>query len=119
KASEASPRTLEPGGAAQDARVVPHDLVERLANGVEVACRARERESRTRFGLRDGLRIGLPPTAVRASPRRHGIPRDRTEHGRIRHTVAAKAIRAVHAARVLARGEEPFERGAAIARELH
>src|SRR5204862_4653636 len=108
---QASLRALESRGIAKDADVVPHELIEGFADGVEVARGTRKRESRTRFRLRDGLRVRLTPAAAGPRPCRHGVARDRAEDGRIRNAVASETIRAVHAARVLARGEEALEGG--------
>jgi hypothetical protein len=47
------------------------------------------------------------------------VARDGAEHGGVRDSVAAQAVRAMHAARVLARGEQSLDGGAPIGGELH
>ena len=52
-------------------------------------------------------------------PARHGLPRNAAEHGRVGDAIAAEAIGAMHAAGILARGEEALDRRAAVGREFH
>ena len=62
--------------------------------------------------------IGLALRRTRAQRLRHRFAGDAAEHRRIRDTVAAETVRAVHAARILARDEQPFALGRAIGGEL-
>ncbi len=116
---ERAERAAQPGAVAQDADVVPHQVVERLADRVEVARRPAERREGRAARAFDRFRIGLGEAARRGEPGRHRLAGDAAEHGGVRDAVAAEAVRAVHAAGVLARREEARERGGAVDAELH
>ena len=60
---------------------------------------------------------GARQPSSRAHPRGHAVAGDAAEHGRVGDAVAAEAVGAVHAAGVLAGGEQPVQRGAAVGRE--
>ncbi len=115
---EATARARQALRVAKDADVVPHEVVERLANRLDVARSLADRTARARFRRREIPGCGLAPLAVAQGPLRHRVPRDRAEHGRIGDPVPAEAIGAVHAARVFASREQALERGAPVGREL-
>ena len=63
--------------------------------------------------------VGPTPVPMLLQPARHALASDATEHSGVRHAVPTQAVRAVHAAGILARREQAFQNGAAIGLEYH
>jgi hypothetical protein len=102
---------LQRAGRAQDADVVPHAVVQRLAHRLEVArgsangASARATAAAMAASSARGQRLAPHPVG-------HHVAGDAAEHGGIGDAVAAQAVGAVHAAGVLAGREQRGQRGA-------
>src|SRR4029079_17012790 len=71
QSGERAPRALEPRGVAQDADVVPHHIVQRLAHRLDVARGTPDRMAHARLRLLQRPRRGLAPGARGERPRGH------------------------------------------------
>src|SRR4029079_12403950 len=68
QSGERAPRALEPRGVAQDADVVPHHIVQRLAHRLDIARGTPDRMAHARPPLRPaGPPTGWPPRACAPS----------------------------------------------------
>ncbi len=111
-------RTQQPARVAQHADVVPHAVEQRFADRLEIAGRLRERRLvalDARADRRFVRRFARSGCALH--PRCHRLAGDAAEDRRVRDAVAAETVRAVHAAGVLAGGEEPGQRRRAVGPE--
>ena len=97
---------LQARRVANDTDFVPHYLIQRLADRVEIAGGFRQRRAAARGSSIDSVLVGLVKSAVRLDPLRHHVAGDAAEHRRIRHAVAAETVRAMHAARIFACDEQ-------------
>src|SRR6185503_3251977 len=102
---------------ADDADVVPHDVVEPFAYLLDIAGLPAQRSGRGSDRLLDRRRIRLVECSVGAQPPGHRIAGDTAENRRVGDAVAAQPVRAVHAAGVLARDEQARELAPALAVE--
>src|SRR3954471_18230109 len=94
--------TAEPLRGTQDAHIVPHAVMELVADGAEISRRERERLLVLGDTRGDRACIGVAITPFARHPRRHGLARDAAVNGGVGDTIAAQTIRAMHAAGVFA-----------------
>src|SRR5439155_26436324 len=106
-------RHLEARGLPHETHLLPHDIAQMLLQRVEILALA----SIERLGDAGRRRLhhlgGHPRQGPSHHPLRHDVARDPAEHSGIGHAIAPEPVRAVDAARVLARGEESLEGGPA------
>src|SRR5262245_1588475 len=96
-------RALEAGLVADDAGIALHDRLEGRLDGVRVLAVTLER--RERFARR-GLDLPVRYLRCGAALRRRVLSRAPSEHQQVAERIAAKPVRAVHAAADFARGVE-------------
>ena len=106
-------RDLEPLAAPDQADAVPHHAAEPRLQIVDLlASRPLERgEDAPRGGVH--RRARHPQAGPSRHPVGHHVAGDAAENGGLGDAIAAESIGSVHAARVLARGEQPFQIGVA------
>ncbi|MNT15183.1 hypothetical protein D3C72_1502250 [compost metagenome] len=105
---------------AQYAHIVPHGLRQRLALVQEDPAGARERKLGPRHaGIDDALVRIAPGTIAAPDIGRHGIPGDAAEHRGIGHAIAPQTVCAMHAAAILACGEQAWRCRRTVHLELH
>ncbi len=98
---------------ADDAHLVPHQILKLLAKGQHQIGLARK-------GMDGAFKLGGQCVFVGVAQGHgpqvcaHGVARDAAIHGRIRHAVAAQAVRAMGAAGIFARDVEALHRGAGV-----
>src|SRR3546814_5636224 len=86
-------RPLQHVRRADDADLVPHDVVEPRADDVDVARLALERRQRPVDGGLDHALVRPDEVAVRFDPARHDVAGNAAEHRRVGDAVAAQAVR--------------------------
>ena len=112
-------RALQTASIADDADVLPHQIVKPLAQVIEVAGGSRKRPAGAGNRFIDRHPIGIAKAALVRRPAGHGNAGEAAIDGGVRHPVAAEPVGAVHAAGVLAGGEQAGQPGRAVGLEAH
>src|SRR5215510_9358112 len=101
-------RGLEAGGMPDQAHVLPHHLAQPVLKRVEILPFPPPERRGEELGSSFGGGAGEPRHRVAYDPVGHRVTGDAAEYGGVSHAVAAQAVRAVDAARILSRDEEPL-----------
>ena len=112
-------RAPQTASIADDADVLPHQIVKPLAQGIDVAGGFRERQAGAADRFIDRRAIGVAKAALLRRPACHGVAGEAAIDGGVRHPVAAEPVGAVHAAGILAGGEQAGQPGRAVGLEAH